>query len=141
MGAVGFDGWHLLRGGFRTDSHLSGKDNLTVQGDLYTGQENSPATFLPSVTSPGLQNIDIEVPLSGGFLSSTWDHAVSARSDTRLQISFDRYKRNDILTEERNTFAVEFQHHFVWGDRQDIVWGGGYQVYRFRHARKSHGIF
>ena len=126
-GAVGFDGWHLLRGGFRTDSHLSRKDNLMVEGDLYTGQENSPATFLPSVTSPGLQNIDVEVPLSGGFLSSTWDHAVSARSDTRLQISFDRYKRNDILTEARNTVAVEFQHHFVWGDRQDIVWGGGYR--------------
>jgi iron complex outermembrane receptor protein len=126
-GVVGFDGWHLLRGGFRTDSHLSEKDNLTLQGDLYTGQENSPSTFLPSVTSPGLRNIDIEVPLSGGFLSSTWDHAVSARSDTRLQVSFDRYKRSDILTEKRNTFAIEFQHHFVWGSRQDIVWGGGYR--------------
>lgn len=126
-GAVGFDGWHLLRGGFRMDSHLSRKDNLTVEGDLYTGQENSPTTFLPSVTSPGLQNINLQVPLSGGFLSSTWDHTVSARSDTRLQISFDRYKRNDILSEARNTVAVEFQHHFVWGDRQEIVWGGGYR--------------
>ena len=125
--AVGFDGWHLLRGGFRTDSRLSGKDTLTLQGDLYTGQENSPSTFLPSVTSPGLQNINIEVPLSGGVLSSSWDHALSARSDTKLQISFDRYKRGDILTEERNTFAIEFQHHFVWGSRQDIVWGGGYR--------------
>jgi iron complex outermembrane recepter protein len=126
-GVVGFDGWHLLRGGFRMDSQLSGKDDLTVEGDLYTGQENSPATFLPSVTSPGLQNANVQVPLSGGFLSSTWDHAVSARSDTRLQISFDRYKRVDILTEARNTVAVEFQHHFIWGDRQDIVWGGGYR--------------
>ena len=122
--AVGFDGWHLLRGGFRADSHLSGKDTLTLQGDLYTGQENSPSTFLPSVTSPGLQNINIEVPLSGSVLSSSWDHALSARSNTKLQISFDRYKRGDILIEERNTFAVEFQHHFVWGSRQDIVWGG-----------------
>ena len=126
-GVVGFDGWHLLRGGFRMDSHLSRKDNLTVEGDLYTGQENSPATFLPSVTSPGLQNIDFAVPLSGGFLSSTWDHAVSARSDTRLQVSFDRYKRGDRLTEERDTFALDFQHHFVWGNRQDIVWGGSYR--------------
>lgn len=125
-GVVGFDGWHLLRGGFRTDSRLSGKDNLTVEGDLYTGQENSPATFLPSVTSPGHQNSNLQVPLSGGFLSSTWDHTVSARSDTRLQISFDHYKRNDILSEARTTVAVEFQHHFVWGDRQDFVWGGGY---------------
>jgi iron complex outermembrane receptor protein len=126
-GAAGFDGWHLLRGGFRTDSHLSGKDRLMVEGDLYTGKENSPATFLPSVTSPGLQNIDIAVPLSGGFLSSTWDHAASSRSQTRLQISFDHYKRGDILTEERNTVAVEFQHHFEWGESQDVVWGGGYR--------------
>ncbi len=125
--AVGFDGWHLLHGGFRTDSHLSGKDTLTLQGDMYTGQENSPSTFLPSVTSPGLQNINIDVPLSGGVLSSSWDHALSPHSDTRLQISFDRYKRGDILSEERNTFAIEFQHHFVWGSRQDIVWGGGYR--------------
>jgi iron complex outermembrane receptor protein len=125
-GVAGFDGWHLLRGGFRTDSHLSGKDNLTVEGDLYTAQENSPAKFLPSVTSSGLQNIDIEVPLSGGFLSSTWDHTVSARSDTKLQISFDRYNRSDILKEERNTLAIEFQHHFIWGNRQEVVWGGGY---------------
>jgi len=126
-GMVGFDGWYLLRGGFRTDTHLSEKDQLTVQGDVYTGRESSPATFLPAVTSPGLQNIDIAVPLSGGFLNSTWDHAVSARSDTRLQVSFDRYKRDDRLTEERNTFAIDFQHHFLWGSRQDIVWGGGYR--------------
>jgi iron complex outermembrane receptor protein len=126
-GGVGFDGWDLLRAGFRTDSHLSGKDNITLEGDLYTGRENSPATFLPSVTSSGLQNINVEVPLSGGFLSSTWDHVVSARSDTRLQISFDRYKRRDILTEARHTAAVDFQHHFLWGDRQDVVWGGGYR--------------
>jgi iron complex outermembrane recepter protein len=126
-GAVGFDGWHLLRGGFRTDSHLSPKDNLTVEGDLYAGEENSPTSFLPSVTSPGLINIDIQNPLSGGFLSSAWDHAISARSDTRLQISFDRYKYTDVVNETRNTVAVDFQHHFLWGDRQDIVWGGGYR--------------
>jgi len=116
-GGVGFDGWHLLRGGFRTDSQLSGKDNITFEGDLYAGHENSPET----------PNINVKVPLSGGVLSSTWDHVVSARSDTRLQISFDRYKRNDILTETRHTAAVDFQHHYLWGDRQDIVWGGGYR--------------
>ena len=38
-GAVGADGWHALRGGFRTDSRLSAKDSLMVEGDLYTGEE------------------------------------------------------------------------------------------------------
>ncbi len=126
-GAVGADGWHLLRGGFRTDSRLSGKDHLMVEGDLYSGQENAPVTFLPSVTSPGLQNVDIQAPLSGGFLNSTWDHAFSAASGTTLQVSFDRYQRADILQEDRNTFAIDFQHHFAWGSRQAIVWGGGYR--------------
>lgn len=126
-GAVGVDGWHLLRGGFRTDSRLSGKDHLMVEGDLYSGRENAPVTFLPAVTSPGLQNIDIRAPLGGGFLNSTWDHAFSAASGTTLQVSFDRYQRADILQEDRNTFAIDFQHHFAWGSRQAMVWGGGYR--------------
>src|SRR6266849_2824498 len=31
-GQSGVDGWHMLRGGFRTDSTLSSRDTLTVQG-------------------------------------------------------------------------------------------------------------
>src|ERR1700733_5061981 len=126
-GQDGGDGWHLLRGGFRSDSRLSTKDKLMVQGDLYTGKEGQPSTFLPSVTSPGVQNIDSRVPLSGGFLYSVWDHVFSARSDTSLKISFDRYERDDELLEQRRTFDVEFQHHIAWGSRQDFVWGANYR--------------
>jgi iron complex outermembrane recepter protein len=125
-GAVGGDGWQVLRGGFRTDSRLSAKDGLMVQGDLYTGEEGAPALFLPSVLSPGLQNINRAANLSGGFLQSDWNHVYSARSDTVFQVSLDRYKRDDILTAERDTVALDFQHHFAWGSRQDVVWGAGY---------------
>jgi iron complex outermembrane recepter protein len=126
-GSNGGDGWHLLRGGFRADSMLSAKDTLMVQGDLYTGAEVSPSSFFPSVTSPGPQNNDLVVPLSGGFLQSVWNHAFSARSDTTLQISFDRYEREDELREERRTLNIDFQHHFAWGTRQDFVWGANYR--------------
>jgi iron complex outermembrane receptor protein len=126
-GAVGVDGWHVLRGGFRTDSRLSAKDSLMIQGDLYTGQSAAVSGFFPSVTSPGPENIDITVPLSGGFLHSAWNHAYSARSNTTLQISFDRYKRDDALQETRRTNEIEFEHHFAWGARQDIVWGANYR--------------
>ena len=125
-GQAGGDGWHLLRGGFRADSVLSAKDTLTLQGDLYNGEEDSPALFLPSVTSPGLQNTNLAVPLSGGFLQTAWNHVFSARSDTTLQVSLDRYKRDYLLSEKRSTLAIDFQHHFAWGSRQDVVWGGGY---------------
>jgi iron complex outermembrane recepter protein len=126
-GQDGADGWHLLRGGFRSDSRLSTKDKLMVEGDLYTGKEGQPSTYLPSITSPGAQDIDTRVPLSGGFLYSVWDHVFSARSDTSLKISFDRYERDDELLEQRRTFDVEFQHHIAWGSRQDFVWGANYR--------------
>jgi iron complex outermembrane recepter protein len=126
-GAVGVDGWHVLRGGFRVDSRLSAKDSLMIQGDLYTGREGGAGSFLPSVTSPGPENIDFEVPLSGGFLHSSWNHFFSARSGTSLQVSFDRYKRNDELAEKRRTINLEFEHHFAWSTRQEIVWGVNYR--------------
>jgi iron complex outermembrane receptor protein len=46
-----------------------------------------------------------------------------------LQTYYDRTNRDTaILGEKRNTFDVDFQHRFAWGDRQTIVWGGGYRL-------------
>jgi iron complex outermembrane receptor protein len=123
----GVDGWHLLRGGFRADSAPSAKDTLMIQGDIYTGEESEPSTMLASVTSAGTQNIVQAASLSGGFLQSIWNHAFSSRSDTTLQVSFDRYKRGDVLREERSTFNVDFEHHFALGTRQNFVWGANYR--------------
>ncbi|MGB9464406.1 MAG: TonB-dependent receptor [Candidatus Acidiferrum sp.] len=132
-GQNGEDGWHLLRGGFRADSTLSAKNSLMFQGDLYTGGENSPTTFLPSVTSPGPINIVLPVTLSGGFLQSVWTHAFSSRSDTTLMVSYDSYEREDQLREGRKIFDIDFQHHISLGSRQDFVWGLGYR-YSTSHA-------
>jgi len=126
-GSDGRDGRHVLRGGFRMDSAFSSKDTLTVQGDVYTGGEGSTIPSLPLVTSPGVEFSAATVPLSGAFLQSVWKHALSPRSDTTLQVSVDRYKRDDELREERNTFDVDFQHDFAWGTRQEIVWGANYR--------------
>lgn len=125
-GEDGGDGWHMLRGGFRADGALSAKDSLTIQGDMYTGNENNPTTTLPSITSPGLIDTDIPVALSGGFVQSNWNHTFSARSETTLMISYADYERDDQLREGRETFNIDFQHHISWGSRQDFVWGLGY---------------
>ena len=136
-GQDGGDGWHLLQAGFRTDANLSPKDTLMIQGDIYGGKENSPTLFMPSLTSPALQPTILQVGLSGGFLQSVWTHVYSNRSDTTLQISYDRYRRTDNLRESRNTVDVEFQHHFSWGNRQNIIWGLGYRD----SASETHGNF
>jgi iron complex outermembrane recepter protein len=126
-GQDGGDGWHLLQEGFRTDSTLSNKDTLMVQGDIYGGREGDPSTFLSSVTSPAPVKIDAQTDLSGGSLQSVWNHAYGADSSTKLMFSYDAYVRDDVLREGRKTFSADFQHNLGWGERQQFVWGLGYR--------------
>ncbi len=121
------DDWHLLHGGFRADTTLSKKDSLTTQGDIYAGSEG--ATIVHSVFSPP-DNLTVQrvAGLSGGNLLGRWDRIFSARSDTTLQIYFDRHTRSGPESREvRNTFDLDFQHHVAWGTRQDLIWGAGYR--------------
>ena len=125
-GQSGDDGWHSLRGGFRTDSTLSQKDRLTVEGNLYTEREGELAFFLPSITSPGLVTIPDQITSAGGFIQGNWKHTYSERSDSELQISYTHYTRDDPLEAEvRGTLYADYQRHFAWGQRHDIIWGVG----------------
>lgn len=121
------DGWHLLHGGFRSDTSWSKNDSLTIQGDLYEGSEG--ATIVHSIISPP-ENVEVQrlANLSGGNVEARWNHTFSSRSDTTLQFYFDRYRRAGPEHEEvRNTADFDFQHHLVLGARQDLIWGVGYR--------------
>jgi iron complex outermembrane recepter protein len=132
-GQDGGDGWHLLQGGFRTDSAVTSKDALSFQGNIYSAREGTPTTNFPSVTSSP-QNIELLVNITGGFIQGTWNHTSSANSDTSLQVSYDTYERNDNLREGRGTFDLDFQHHFSGWARQNIVWGLTYR-YSTSHSK------
>jgi iron complex outermembrane recepter protein len=126
-GQDGGDGWHMLRTGFRTDSTLSPKDKLMVEGDLYSGREGEQGFELPSVSSPGFVAVNEEIDLGGGSIESVWNHTYSERSDSTLQVSFNRYTRDDPLEPEtRDTLDLDYQHHIALSKRHDIVWGVGY---------------
>src|SRR5579864_3200598 len=127
-GQNGADGWHQLRGGFRMDSALSSKDSLMVEGDIVTGREGELGFVLPSVTSPGFVAESEQINLGNGSLESVWNHMFTDRSETSLQVSYDRHKRDDPQNPEtRNTLDFNFQHHIALGARQDVVWGAGYR--------------
>jgi iron complex outermembrane receptor protein len=127
QGPNGGDGWHILRGGFRVDSKLSPKDELSVTGDMYGSRVGDISGAVSSVASPAVQTVFNEANTTGGYVQADWSHRQSERSDTSLQVSFDRYRRNDGLRETRNTLDLDFSHHFRWASRQDIVWGLGYR--------------
>jgi len=136
VGQDGGDGWHMLQGGFRTDSTLSVRDTLTLQGNIYSAREGTPSTYLPSVTAPVLLDNELQANLSGGFIQGTWDHIASPHSDTALQVSYDQYQRNDTLGEGRGTFNLDFQNHCSRWARQNIVWGLNYR-YSASHSTGS----
>ena len=126
-GGSGDDGWHMLRSGFRADTSVTAKDSLTWEGNLYTAREGELGFFLPSITSPGLIPIAEEISYGGGFVQSNWKHQYGENSDSELQVSFTRYRRDDPLEPEtRDTLYADYQRHFGWGARQDIILGGGY---------------
>jgi iron complex outermembrane receptor protein len=126
-GQDGGDGWHLLRGGFRSDTTVSEKDSLIFQGSIYAGREGDPVQVLPSITSSGPVHQQLFANLSGGSLQSIWNHTYTEQSDSTLTASYDTYERSDRLGDKRKTWNLDFQHHFQQGQRQDFVWGLGYR--------------
>ena len=122
-GTDGGDGWHVLQGGFRTDSSLGAKDTLSFQGSIYASREGQPTNTFPSITTPATVPIELAVNLGGGFIQGTWNRQYSPRSDTTLEFSYDRYERDDQLQESRGTLDVNFQQHVRLAARHDFVWG------------------
>src|SRR6185312_9047978 len=126
------DSWNMGRGGFRIDAEPSLQNTFTLQGDYYAGHEG--------VVTGGRANV------SGGDLLGRWSHTFSESSDMSLQMYYDRTHLVDpipasvagtitlapagTLTDDLDTFDIDFQHHLHLGDWNNIVWGLGY---RFTH--------
>ncbi len=110
------DAWHRRRTGFRTDWRLSATDTLTVQGDAYWGNSR--------IRSSGL-----EEEVSGNNLITRWSRIASDGDGFSLQLYYDRTDRDNhfTLAEDRDTYDLDFRHHFSVGERQQWVWGGGYR--------------
>ena len=120
------DSWSMRQGGFRIDSYASPGNVLTVQGDLYGSDVN--------VAAGG------EGRTSGGNVLGRWSHVISDDSNTSLQVYYDRthlvdpitnqFGTAEILTDDLDTYDLDFQHHFRLNERNRIAWGLGY---RFTH--------
>jgi iron complex outermembrane receptor protein len=125
-GSNATDSWNMHQGGFRVDSYGSAGNVLTVQGDLYGSDLNVTAGGRGTAT--------------GGNLLGRWSHVISDDSNTSLQIYYDRthlvdpitnqFATAQILTDNLDTYDLDFQHHIRWNELNRIAWGLGY---RFTH--------
>lgn len=121
------DGWHQESGGFRSDWTLSGKDSLTVQGQMYNSRDGETLT-IPSLSAPYSTTFPNTGQYSGGNLLSRWDHSF-ANSSISLQAYFDRtnYSDPNLFVDHESVYDIDFQHDFHIGKMHNIVWGAGYR--------------
>lgn len=128
-GGNGHDDWRLVHGGFRTDTAINAKNSLTTEGEAYQGNGGELAYTPVSLSPPANAVPALRDRYSGWNLLARWSSIQSLRSETSLQVYFDRTTRGDTTYAlGLNTFDADFQHHFGWGPRQDIVWGLGYRA-------------
>ena len=118
-----YDAWQLGQAGFRTDSQLTDRDTLTVQGDLYkgsVGQQVGIAYYSP----PSQLTVNATQDVSGGNLLGRWRHQLTNTSDLEVQAYYDRtYRLGPQLGETRNTFDIDLIHHFALQERHEVIWG------------------
>lgn len=139
-GASAHDSWNRGQGGFRIDSDASPENHLTVQGDFFEGDTDVAS--------------GAEGTTGGGNFLARWTHTFSDGNDLSLQMYYDQTHLaapfsgaaslpafppyfpaspaipGGILRENLDTYDMDFQDRFSWGDRQRFVWGLGY---RFTH--------
>ena len=120
-----YDAWQLGQAGFRTDSRLTDRDTLTVQGDLYKGNVGQQVA-IGSYSPPAQLNVNGTEDVSGGNLLGRWRRELGNTSDLQFQAYYDRTHRlGPQVGETRNTFDIDLLHHFVLKQRNAIIWGFG----------------
>jgi iron complex outermembrane recepter protein len=117
-GSAGTDDWFAGQGGFRMDWYPSGdqKRALMLEGNGYGGEVN---TGQPNTTGINGQNI-----------LSRWTQTLHEGSDLLVQAYWDRTHRlvENSYEDDLNTFDFLFHHGLTIGDRQHLLWGGGYRL-------------
>jgi iron complex outermembrane receptor protein len=115
-GQEGTDDWHMGQGGFRLDWDASDIDSVTLQADRYDGRIS--------------QFSGNDIAVSGDNAIGRWSRTLSAKSDVRVQLYYDRTHRNipGTFSEDLDIYDADFQHHALLGRRHDVVWGLSYRL-------------
>jgi len=122
-GAGYADNWYLGHLGFRVDWDKSDRDSFVFLGDGYGGRLGQNYK-IPVPAPPYLVPFDRAANPTGGDVLARWHHRASDRSETDLQIYFDRYARlGELGGDQLTTLDVDFQHRWEITPRQELEWG------------------
>lgn len=126
------DDWTLQRGGFRLDWQPTGRDSVSVMGDVYEGDFDENMV-VPLLTPPYAERRLDSTKAQGGSLQTAWERRYSESERIGLQVYYQYEDHEALLAPFRlDTFDVDFQHSFRWGERHEWVWGLNYRHYHDR---------
>jgi iron complex outermembrane recepter protein len=133
------DGGHKGQAGFRADWGRAG-DRLTVQGDVYDGEEQQPAPGMFSVN--GIRRLN-PISISGLNLLTRWDHPLDGGGAITLLGYYDRSERaaTGTIDDTLDVFDVQFQHSLRSGSRHSAVWGVEYRYGKDRIVNTDFVVF
>jgi iron complex outermembrane receptor protein len=121
--------WQALRGGFRVDLAPTGRDDLTVQGDIYHS-ETGQLRVAPSLSEPFASLRQEEITAEGGNLLARWVHEMDSDARLTAQAYLDITRRaQELLEDRRTTFDFDVQYEFPNMGAHDLVAG-----VRYRHT-------
>jgi iron complex outermembrane receptor protein len=121
-GAAKTDSWHKSQAGFRADWG-AGRDQFTLQGDVYRGSFGQPLPGTISVTGTALELDTISA--SGGNVIGRWSRSLEGGSSLMVQAYFDRTERTvpPTFSQTLNTTDVQFQHSLRPIGIHTLTWG------------------
>ena len=129
------DGFARHQAGFRADWLGDQRNQFSLHGHvqhLRQGQTLEVPLLSPPAASTGWLHETVKT--DSASLVGRWQHSLAVDSEISLQVYFDHYDRDELaFGETRNTFDLDFQHQFAWGELHQLIWGLGY--------RRSHDDF
>lgn len=133
-----YNNWNKQQGGFKLDSKLNDRDELTVQGDVYSSVANLSAVT-PDINSLSNTSQTNATNTMGGNLLTRFQRTLSATSEFKTQLYYDSYSRDlGIFRDSRHTIDLDMQHRFMWLHNHEIIWGANYK-YGHDHIMGNRG--
>lgn len=107
--------WRVRHGGFRVDHYPHPDALLTWQAEVTA--------------------VDLDDYVSNAENFNTlarWSRDLPEESSVEIQAYYDRTSSREVTLVHTitDTIDVSAQHTFTWGDRNQVVWGGGYRFVR-----------
>lgn len=117
------DAWDRRQVGFRADGGKAGA-GWRIQGDAYQGDAQAGSSA--------------DRKVSGANLLGSFTRDLGERSSLRAQVYLDTYQRKQpgLFSQKLDTLDIDVQHQFAFGDRHELLWGGGLREHR-DHAEGS----